>query len=357
MLDKLSISRKDLQQLISRPNATEADVISWAQGKLANHPAQALARQYQMTLQQYSSTLAAASSIRPTSPLEAVLLSIAASIQAGRLKALSAEQLQQLPVFDMVAASLRRDSPSITDRQLVQEVQIILMSNVNQLLPTSWLQTLKTPSLWRYIILQEPSVYHKLLKTVGYDLLGLQKSYQQRMQLLAAAGADLSDVNVQLHASLPDSSSVVDLLENAQPQLAEAVSRRAEVRQFLAELHIAEWFAAQIGLSSTLTTSNSSSSSSSSSLSSSSQSRSSSTHGSVALLEVLSGRCCPVPELPAQVEAALADAKPALVDVLKQLPAKVLASRGTDVAGIVSQDPNFEVCRGPCSDTLCWMAA
>lgn len=101
---------QELQDLLQQPCSSNANTLRWAISKLESHAAQGQAQEAVRALEQLQQQLAAATDAlqqSQASPVQRLLQVVAAQAERTRLEHLPSEQLQQLPMYQAIAAQLR----------------------------------------------------------------------------------------------------------------------------------------------------------------------------------------------------------------------------------------------------------
>jgi alkyl sulfatase BDS1-like metallo-beta-lactamase superfamily hydrolase len=110
LLARLSVPSQELQDLLQQPCASNANTLRWAISKLASHAAKDQAQEAVRALGQLQQQLEAATDAvqqSQASHVQRLLQVVAAQAERTRLQHLPSDQLQQLPMYQAVAAQLR----------------------------------------------------------------------------------------------------------------------------------------------------------------------------------------------------------------------------------------------------------
>ena len=159
-LRELSAPTDAVRALLSRPGATEADVLAAATDALARHPAVAAAAPHLDRLGRVRRALAAGARWRaPRSPLELLLRRAGAAALAARYRALPSDALRALPEHAVVAAALQQAAASSSSgggsggdagEPGPEKVLARLCASASVLLAASPAEVVAHPGFWRH---------------------------------------------------------------------------------------------------------------------------------------------------------------------------------------------------------------
>jgi len=318
-MDQLSIPASDLQSVLRRPHCSAADILAWAAARVASHPAKEAAAPHADRLLRLRNLVGAAAPWQhPGSPLELLLLRVGAGTAAAQLQAMPADQLRALPQYAAAAAALARRSGGGAQPSAAQ-VRDALCAAAAQLLTASPLEVLTHPSYWQHAATtlaqdkHSAAVLHELELAASHTGSPHPKMVTSAIQLhsdllAALIGGAAADAAASVAAALPFGGGSAEAEWLAALAGSEGESGGASA---VAALRLAQWGAAQLGLST-----NSGCGASGS--------------GSWELVQRL-GLCVPLPPaLPQSLVAAFQAATPALEAALKQQPLAALATGAVD---------------------------